>query len=101
MTGRKVAFLGGGKMGEALISGLIRSGGRNADEIMVTTRREERATELTERYGVAATLSNAEAAEWADVLVLIVKQRANREGLLHAIRHTAMKPGGSHRRART
>jgi pyrroline-5-carboxylate reductase len=73
MTGRKVAFLGGGKMGEALVSGLIRSGGRSADEIMVTSRREERAAELGERYGVASTLSNEEAAGWADVLVLIVK----------------------------
>ena len=73
MTGRKVAFLGGGKMGEALVSGLIRSGGRNAEEIMVTARREERAAELAERYGVAATLSNPEATDWADVLVLIVK----------------------------
>ncbi len=73
MTGRKVAFLGGGKMGEALVSGLIRSGGRSADEIMVTSRREERAAELGERYGVASTLSNEEAAAWADVLVLIVK----------------------------
>jgi pyrroline-5-carboxylate reductase len=73
MTGRKVAFLGGGKMGEALVSGLIRSGGRNADEIMVTARREERAAEIAERYGVAATLSNPEATDWADVLVLMVK----------------------------
>jgi len=31
-------------------------------------------------------------------LVLIVKQRSNREGLIHAVRHTLMKPGGSHRR---
>jgi pyrroline-5-carboxylate reductase len=60
-------------MGEALVSGLIRSGGRSADEIMVTSRREERAAELGERYGVASTLSNEEAAAWADTLVLIVK----------------------------
>ena len=65
MTDRKVAFLGGGKMGEALISGLIRSGGRTVDEIMVTCRREERARELAGKYGVAATLDNAEAARWA------------------------------------
>ena len=33
---RRVAFLGAGKMGEALVSGLIRSGGRAAEDIVVT-----------------------------------------------------------------
>jgi pyrroline-5-carboxylate reductase len=70
---RRVAFLGGGKMGEALVSGLIRSGGRNADEIMVTARREERVRELAERHGVAATLSNPDAVDWAETVVLMVK----------------------------
>jgi pyrroline-5-carboxylate reductase len=72
MTGRKVAFLGGGKMGEAMVSGLIRSGGRSADEIVVTCRRAQRARELAERYGVAAMLSNAEAAGWAETVALTV-----------------------------
>ena len=70
---RKVAFLGGGRMGEALVSGLIRSGGRSADQIMVTSRREERSRELAETYGIDSTLSNADAVSWADVLVLTVK----------------------------
>ena len=70
---RRVAFLGAGKMGEALVSGLIRSGGRNADEITVTARREERARELGDRHGVEATLSNPDAAAWARTLVLTVK----------------------------
>ena len=70
---RKVAFLGGGRMGEALVSGLIRSGGRSADQIMVTSRREERSRELAESYGIDSTLSNADAVSWADVLVLTVK----------------------------
>ena len=73
MTGRQVAFLGGGRMGEALISGLIRSGGRNVDEIMVTCRRDERARELAGKYGIAASLDNAEAAGFAQVLVLMAK----------------------------
>lgn len=73
MTGRKVAFLGGGRMGEALVSGLIRSGGRSSDEIIVTCRRDERVRELKERYGVTATLSNPEAVDWAETLVLMVK----------------------------
>jgi pyrroline-5-carboxylate reductase len=79
---RRVAILGGGKMGEALISGLIRSGGRRADEIMVTNRREERALELAGKYGVTATLDNAEAAAWADVLVLMAKPQ-DTEALAH------------------
>ncbi|MEX0989048.1 MAG: pyrroline-5-carboxylate reductase [Actinomycetota bacterium] len=73
MTGRKVAFLGGGRMGEALVSGLIRSGGRSVDEIIITTRREERAQELAGKYGVNATLTDPAAIEWADTLVLTVK----------------------------
>jgi pyrroline-5-carboxylate reductase len=70
---RRVAFLGGGRMGEALVSGILRSGGRSADEVMVTCRREERARELSESLGVIASLSNPEAARWASTLVLTVK----------------------------
>ena len=73
MTDRSIAFLGGGRMAEALVSGLLRSGGRSTDEILVTCRREERAKELTERHGVAATLDNAEACRFANVLVLMAK----------------------------
>jgi pyrroline-5-carboxylate reductase len=68
-----VAFLGAGKMGEALVSGLIRSGGRAPDDIVVTARREERVRELAERHGVEATLSNTEATQRARTLVLTVK----------------------------
>ena len=85
MTGRKVAFLGGGKMGEALVSGLIRSGGRPVEEIMVTGRREERVRELAGKYGVAATTDNGEAVAWADTLVLMVKPQ-DMEHLLGQIR---------------
>jgi pyrroline-5-carboxylate reductase len=70
---KRVAFLGTGKMGEALVSGLIRAGGRNPGEIMVTARREERARELSDRHGVASSMSNQEAASWAPTLILTVK----------------------------
>jgi pyrroline-5-carboxylate reductase len=83
--GRRTAFLGGGRMAEALISGLIRSGGRTPDEIMVTNRRDERARELAGKYGVAATLDNPEAARWANVLVLMAKPQ-DMEVLLEQIR---------------
>ena len=73
MSERTVAFLGAGKMGEALVAGLIRAEGRSKDEIVVTARREERARELAERHGVSATLDNAEAVRTARTLVLTVK----------------------------
>jgi pyrroline-5-carboxylate reductase len=82
---RRTAFLGGGKMAEALIGGLIRSGGRTADEIMVTNRRDERARELAGKYGVTATLDNPGAARWANVLVLMAKPQ-DMETLLAQIR---------------
>ena len=67
----RVAILGVGKLGEALLSGLLRAG-RSADDVVVTARRDSRAQELTERYGVRV-VANVDAASSADVLLLAVK----------------------------
>ena len=56
---RKIAILGAGRIGEALISGFLSSNWREPEEIAATARRAERVAELRERHGVAATLSNA------------------------------------------
>ena len=68
---QRVAVLGTGKIGEALVSGLLRAG-KPVDEVLVTARRPDRAAALHERYGVTA-VSNAEAAKKADTLILTVK----------------------------
>jgi len=86
----KVAFLGGGKMGEALLSGLIRANARRPQDLMATCRREERARELADRYGISTTLSNADAVAWADTLVLTVKPQ-DMERLCEQI-STAVRP---------
>ncbi|MFN0155247.1 MAG: pyrroline-5-carboxylate reductase [Gaiella sp.] len=70
---RRIAVLGAGKIGEALISGLLSSGWRTTDEIVASTRRAERAEELRERYGIEVLLSNAEAAKGAALVVVAVK----------------------------
>ena len=75
---------GRSRPGVALFSGLIRWGGRTADEFVVTARREERARELAERHGVSATLSNPDAVERAKTLVLMVKPQ-DMETLLEQI----------------
>lgn len=68
---QKVAVLGAGKIGEALLSGMIR-GGWSPSRLLVTTRRAERAEELHVRYGVEC-VTNPEAAKAADTLILTVK----------------------------
>src|ERR671933_6373 len=73
MPARKVAILGGGKIGEALLAGLISSGWREPRHLVVTGRREERMRELEERYGVRGTLSNGEAVSGAVLVVIAVK----------------------------
>ena len=66
-----IAILGTGKMGEALLSGLLESG-YPAAEVAAVARRPERAAELRERHGVP-TPSATEAAKTAGTLVLAVK----------------------------
>lgn len=68
-----LAILGCGKIGEILAAGLTASGWRRPEQIIATVRREERAAELTSRYGFRATTSNAEATREAGVLVISVK----------------------------
>jgi len=70
---RKIAILGTGQIGEALLSGLLSSGWRTPAEIAASTRRDERADELREKHGVAVTLSNAEAVSGAALVVIAVK----------------------------
>jgi pyrroline-5-carboxylate reductase len=70
---RRMAILGTGTIGESLLRGLLSAGWRSPEEIVVTGRREERIAELAERYGVSATLSNAEAVAGAALVVVAVK----------------------------
>ena len=70
----KIVVLGGGKIGEALISGLVNAG-VDPQSITVTGRRAERGEELRERYGVRDTTDNRLAAEDADVVFLCVKPK--------------------------
>src|SRR5215211_5105711 len=61
----RIAILGAGKIGESLLAGLHSSGWT---DVVVTTRREERAAELRDRYAVEATTANADAVRHADVI---------------------------------
>ena len=73
VSARSVAILGTGTIGESLLRGLLSGGWREPSEVAVTVRDEQRAVELHERYGVKATISNAEAVARAALVVIAVK----------------------------
>ena len=78
MDGR-LAILGGGRMGEALLSGLLRSGHARPEQVHVTVRHPERARRLAAAHGVEASTDSAGAAKSADILILSVKPQSMRQ----------------------
>src|SRR5579862_6282653 len=70
MAGERIAILGGGRIGEALVSGLQSAGWGN---LVVTSRADARVEELRARHGVEATTANAEAVRGAQLVVVAVK----------------------------
>ncbi len=67
----KVAVIGAGVMGEALITALI-SSGVNPDQITISEKREERARELIAQYSIKAAPLATNVAN-AEALLLVVK----------------------------
>jgi len=73
VKGKKVGFVGGGNMGEALIRGLVESNLVPADSIVVTDVRADRTHQLAEQYGVRPVAGNSVLVTEADVVILAVK----------------------------
>jgi pyrroline-5-carboxylate reductase len=77
-----LAILGTGRLGEALLNGLLRSGWVEPGQVRCTVRRDERARELVEAYGVEASTDSAAATAEADVVLLAVKPQTIRDLLV-------------------
>lgn len=69
-TALPIGLIGGGKIGEALLAGLLRQLG--AADVIVCESHPERAAELAQRYGVR-TVTASDAARQAPTLLLAVK----------------------------
>lgn len=67
----RIAIIGGGKIGEALISGLLQAGHAIKD-LVVAEQYQPRADELIAEYSIRVS-TIADAAEGADVIVIAVK----------------------------
>lgn len=68
-----LAIIGTGRLGEALLRGLLRSGWLAPEQVIATARRPERAAALAEEHGIKTTTDNGEAVEAADVVLVSLK----------------------------
>lgn len=86
----RVAVLGGGVMGEALVGAVLRAG-VGASDVVVAEKAAARAREVADAHGVSTTPSVADAVAGADVVLVAVKPQDVAAALADAGR--ALAPG--------
>ena len=69
----RIAFIGSGVMGEAMVKGLMDKELLAAQRVIASDPRPERIADLSERYGIQVTGDNVAAAKDRDIVVLSVK----------------------------
>jgi len=69
----KIAFIGGGNMGEAMLAAVLEDGLAKPEAIWVSDVSQARRKALVQKYGVAAMASNREAVSGKEIVVLAVK----------------------------
>jgi pyrroline-5-carboxylate reductase len=73
MIDKKIAFLGGGNMAEALIKGILAAGTARAGQLSVADISGDRLEYLKKTYGIIVQKSNKDAMSQAGVVLLCVK----------------------------
>jgi len=83
----RIAIIGGGSIGEALLSGLLRAG-RQVKDLVVAERMPDRAKYLADTYSVLVTSSVTDAVDNATFIVVAVKP-ADVESMMGDLAHAA------------
>ena len=69
----KIAFIGGGNMGEAMLAAVLAKGVSSKEEITVSDVSQPRRSYLEKKYGVSVMNDSRRAASLAEVVILAVK----------------------------
>ena len=77
----KIAVIGAGKLGEALIGGMLDAGVVKKQQFIATAAHQERLDKVREKFGIKVTLSNGEAVRKSNIVLLCVKPQAVEEVL--------------------
>jgi pyrroline-5-carboxylate reductase len=73
LAGKKIGVIGTGKLGEALIAGILKNRSIHKEDIMGSVKREESIQRVRDRLGIEATLNNRDCVSGRDIVVLAVK----------------------------
>lgn len=73
LENKKLTLLGAGKLGEALISGLIKNSPLKKEDIRLTVGRQESCERVKTKLDMEPTLDNKSAVSGADIIVIAVK----------------------------
>lgn len=79
LAGKKVAFLGAGKMGGIILQALLKHGLLSAKSTSATVAHADRAKALSKKMKVKVGTSNVEAAKDADIIIIGVKPQVVEE----------------------
>lgn len=77
----KIAVIGAGKLGEALIGGMLDAGIVKKDQFIATAAHRQRIDAVKKKLGVKVTLSNGDAVRKSHIVLLCVKPQAVEEVL--------------------
>jgi pyrroline-5-carboxylate reductase len=91
LAGKKVAFLGAGKMGGIILQALLKNGLLTATSTCATVAHEERAQALAAKLKVKVGTNNVEAVKGADVIVIGVKPQVVEEVVREISGHVTAK----------
>ncbi len=73
LSNKKLAILGVGNMGNALLKGILKASPVAPKDVIVTARSEARLVAAREEFGVGSTTNNTKAVEFADIVLLCTK----------------------------
>ncbi|MGL4648189.1 MAG: pyrroline-5-carboxylate reductase [Caldilineaceae bacterium] len=76
LNGKRIAFIGSGVMGEAMIKAVLGQGLTTADNVSASDPWAERTEFIGRQYGVHATADNTEAVRDAEVVILSIKPQS-------------------------
>lgn len=82
---RKLALIGAGKLGEALLSGILNSQFLPQSRVFATTAHKPRVKFIREKYGVHGGTDNVEAVTGADLVLICLKPQQIRS-FLHEVK---------------